>query len=101
LNIHISKAALTWFKEEVGLDTGSYVRFYPMIYGNSPVQENFSLGFSIEAPVDAIASSEAEGIHFYVEETDVWYFNGHDLYVEFNEAMDEVEYQYKLPKIKG
>ncbi|WP_284561102.1 hypothetical protein [Bacillus sp. T2.9-1] len=42
MNIHISKAALTWFKEEVGLDTGSYVRFYPMIYGNSPVQENLA-----------------------------------------------------------
>jgi len=98
LNIHISDTALTWFKDEVGLKPGSYVRFYPMIYGNSPVQENFSLGFSIEDPVDAIASTEVAGIQFYAEETDVWYFNGHDLYVKYNEAMDEVEYDYKLPK---
>lgn len=98
LNIHISNAALTWFKDEVGLQAGSHVRFYPMIYGNSPVQENFSLGFSIEAPVDAISSVTVAEIQFYVEETDVWFFNGHDLYVEYNETMDEVEYQYKLPK---
>lgn len=97
MDIYISNLALTWFKDEVGLQAGSHIRFYPMIYGSSPVQENFSLGFSVEEPVDTAASTTADGIQFYVEETDVWFFNGHDLHVEYNEAWNEVEYNYIKP----
>ncbi|ALC91274.1 HesB/YadR/YfhF family protein [Bacillus sp. FJAT-18017] len=97
MKINISKEALQWFKEEVGVEAGSNVKFFAKIYGSSPVQENFALGFSVEEPLDAAVSTEVDGIQFYVDETDLWFFNGHDLYVEYNESYDEVEFKYIKP----
>jgi uncharacterized protein YneR len=95
MDIVISKTALQWFKDEVELKTGDKVKFYPKVYGNSPVQEGFSLGFTVDNyPIDIITSFEADGMLFYIEERDVWFFNGHDLHVNFNEEKDEVEYSY-------
>ena len=28
---------------------------------------------------------------FYIEETDMWFFNGHDLHVDYNPKTDEIE----------
>lgn len=99
MDIVISKAALQWFKEEVELKSGDKVKFYPKVYGNSPVQEGFSLGFTVDNyPIEIITSYEAEGMLFYIEERDLWFFNGHDLHVNYNEEMDEVEYSYTKSK---
>ena len=98
MKIVISEGALQWFKNEVGLKKGDMVKFYSKIYGSSPVQENFALAFTVDNdPVDMKVITEADGITFYVEENDLWFFNGHDLYVGYNEKMDEVEYSYKKP----
>jgi uncharacterized protein YneR len=95
MDIVISKSALQWFKEEVELKTGDKVKFYPKVYGNSPVQEGFSLGFTVDnEPIDMITKFESEGILFYIEERDLWFFNDHDLQVSYNEEKDEVEYSY-------
>jgi uncharacterized protein YneR len=95
MDIVISKSALQWFKEEVELKIGDKVKFYPKVYGNSPVQEGFSLGFTVDnEPIDMITKFESEGILFYIEERDLWFFNDHDLQVSYNEEKDEVEYSY-------
>lgn len=95
MDIIISKSALQWFKGEVELKTGEKVKFYPKVYGNSPVQEGFSLGFTVDnEPIDMITKFESEGMLFYIEERDLWFFNGHDLHVNYNEEKDEVEYSY-------
>lgn len=94
--IKVSNDAINWFKEEVGLTAGKAVRFYPQIYGTSPVQEGFALAFTIEdKPSKVTINTEVEGITLFVEETDLWFFNGHDLYVEYNGAIDELEYKYE------
>ncbi|MEH7747237.1 HesB/YadR/YfhF family protein [Neobacillus drentensis] len=95
MEIVISTSALNWFKEEVELKKGDKVKFYPKVYGNSPVQEGFSLGFTVDNdPIDIIVKYEAEGFLFYIEERDLWFFNQHDLHVDYNEQRDEVEYSY-------
>lgn len=95
MEITVSEAAIKWFKEEVGLTEGDMVKFYSQIYGNSPVQENFALAFTIDnEPVDMEVKAEVAGIVFYVEERDIWFFSGHNLHVDFNERKDELEYSY-------
>jgi len=95
MKIEISGRALQWFKEEVGLDDGSKVRFYTKIYGTSPVQEGYALAFTIDYDSrDAAVHSVLDGITFFIGESDVWFFNGHDLFVEYNEKSDEVEFKY-------
>ncbi len=92
--ITITEQAIKWYKEEMELKNGDYIRFYTKFYGSSPVQETYSLGFTKEVPIDIIASTVHDGITFFVEESDLWFFDGHDLQVHYNEKNDEIEYQY-------
>ncbi|MDV2888159.1 HesB/YadR/YfhF family protein, partial [Alkalihalophilus pseudofirmus] len=83
------------FKEEVGLSEGSKIKFYSQIYGTSPVQENYALAFTVDnEPVDMAVNTEKDGIVFYIEGSDLWFFNGHDLHVDYNDKKDELEYSY-------
>ncbi|MEQ6390446.1 HesB/YadR/YfhF family protein [Bacillaceae bacterium S4-13-58] len=98
MKIEISEKALDWFKEEVGLEQGDKIHFYTQIYGTSPVREGYALAFTVDNDSrDAGVSTTKDGITFFINETDIWFFDGHDLYVEYNEAKDEVEYKYKKP----
>jgi uncharacterized protein YneR len=95
MEIVISESAVKWFKDEVGLKKGDKVKFYARIYGKSAVQENFSLGFTVDNdPIDMIVKTETEGLMFFIEGTDLWFFDEHDLHVDYNEQKDELEYSY-------
>ncbi|MDQ0226841.1 HesB/YadR/YfhF family protein [Bacillus sp. 7586-K] len=95
MKIEISEKAIHWFKEEVGLETGNKVRFFSQIYGTSPIQEGYALAFTINNDSkDAAVHTVKDGITFFIEESDLWFFKGHDLSVEYNEQIDELEYRY-------
>ncbi|WP_077214709.1 HesB/YadR/YfhF family protein [Bacillus dakarensis] len=98
MNIHISDNAIEWFKDEMDLEAGDKIKFFSKIYGTSPVQEGFSLGFTKDPdPINVVVSTEVEGILFFIEEGDLWFFDEHDLYVEYNKSSDELEFDYKKP----
>lgn len=97
MNIHISSDAASWYKKELGLVQGGFVRFYARYGGTSTIQSGFSLGISTEEPVDIGALIEKEGITFYIEEKDVWYFDEHDLTIELKPDANEPIFHY----IKG
>ena len=99
MKIGISNDALKWFKDEVELKAGDQVRFYVKIYGNSPVQEGFSLAFTVDnQPIDIAVKTEIDGLTFFIEGSDLWFFNGHDLNVDYNNEMDELEFSYIVPE---
>mgnify|MGYP001484008541 CR=1 FL=1 len=94
----ITDNALKWFKDDIGAQAGDKVRFYAQLYGTSPVQPGYSLAFSKgEEPVKMAVSVERDGILFFVEDTDEWYFAGHNLYVDYDPKEDELKYTYVLP----
>ncbi|ULT55880.1 HesB/YadR/YfhF family protein [Neobacillus drentensis] len=98
MKIDLSNTAIHWFKEEVDLKNGDKVRFYVKIYGSSPVQEGFSLAFTVDnEPIDIAVKTEKEGLTFFIEGADLWFFNGHDLHVDYNKEIDELEFSYVLP----
>src|SRR4051794_14127958 len=95
MEITVSKAAISWFKDEVELKNGDKVRFYAKIYGSSPVQENFALAFTVDnEPIDMSVKTEVEGLTFFIEGMDLWFFNGHDLHVDYIAEKDELEFSY-------
>lgn len=95
MKIHITSDALKWFKEEIDVHEGDMIKFYSKIYGNSPVQPGYSLAFTRDnTPLNIAVSEEIDGIIFYVEETDVWFFDGHDLHVDYDPKVDEIIYTY-------
>ncbi|MGD7024700.1 HesB/YadR/YfhF family protein [Rossellomorea vietnamensis] len=95
MNISFSDEALKWFKEEMDIEEGDFVRFYVRYGGSSPLHESFSLGVNKEEPIDMGSKKEVDGTTFFVEENDLWFFLEHDLYVNFNEKLHEPSYEYK------
>ncbi|MBS4194113.1 HesB/YadR/YfhF family protein [Lederbergia citri] len=95
MQIHLTGQAAEWFHNEMFLKKGDYVRFYVRYGGSSPIQQGFSLGVNKEEPIDAGVLEEKDGINYFIESRDAWYFDGHDLYVDYNEKLDEPLYEYK------
>lgn len=95
MNIFVNDRAADWYKEEMLLNKGDYIRFFARYGGCSTVQQGFSLGVSKEVETHSIAvSTNVNGVTYCIEEKDVWYFNGHDLFVDFNEKANEPEFRY-------
>jgi uncharacterized protein YneR len=89
MNIIIKQKAFEWYKEELDLKQGDFVRFYARYGGCSTVQKGFSLGVNKEEPISLGVKTVLEGITFFIEENDLWYFDNHDLIVDFNEQLNE------------
>ncbi|MEW4325659.1 HesB/YadR/YfhF family protein [Rossellomorea marisflavi] len=95
MKIHLSDEALAWFKDEMLVDEGEYVRFYVRYGGSSPLHDSFSLGVSKEEPIEAVETLKKADRTFFIEERDLWFFDGHDLFVEFDSKRQEPVYEYK------
>lgn len=94
MKINVSERAHEWFVEEMGLEKGDAVRFSGKIYGATEVHDNFSIAISISHPNDPLAIDEVDGISYFVEESDDWFFNGYDLEVDYNEKLHEADYHF-------
>jgi uncharacterized protein YneR len=95
MKIHISIDAFNWFKNEMQVEEGDHVRFYVRYGGSSPLHDSFSLGVNKDEPMEAGSIVELDNRSFFVEEGDLWYFDGHDLYVEYDNKLEEPLYEYK------
>ncbi|MDZ5472742.1 HesB/YadR/YfhF family protein [Bacillus sp. 31A1R] len=95
MNIHINDKAHAWYKEELDLKSGDYLRFFARYGGSSTVQKGFSLGISNEEPHDLGVETTKDGIHYYIEKKDLWYFDDKDLFVEFNEKAEEPVFKHE------
>ena len=95
MKISISDEAFNWYKEELHLQNGDTIRFQVRYGGCSTVQKGFSLGIEKQAPDTPVASVEKNGITFYVEESEAWYFDGHDLHIGFDNNLNEPKFEYR------
>ena len=95
LKLYISDEASKWFIEEMEPEEGDMIRFYARYGGSSPLHEGFSLGVTIDQPMEPSVMLEENGLTFFVEEKDVWYFSGHDLYVDVDPKRNELSYRYE------
>ncbi|MFD2444006.1 HesB/YadR/YfhF family protein [Bacillus sp. CGMCC 1.16607] len=96
MKIEVTKDAADWYKSEMSLQNGDKIRFFVRYGGLSTVQKGFSLGIEKEEPTDIGAKTTVEGILFYIEEKDLWYFDNHDLRVKLNTKWEEPEFEYSL-----
>ncbi|WP_455675581.1 HesB/YadR/YfhF family protein [Pradoshia sp.] len=94
MKIVIDEQSVAWYKEELILEDGDSIRFFPRYGGYSPIQSGFSLGISPEPVKDGKVKTESGGLTFFVEEEDLWYFDGHDLEIRFEEKKAEPTFHY-------
>ncbi|MBS4203483.1 HesB/YadR/YfhF family protein [Lederbergia citrea] len=95
MQIQITDRAAKWFQTEMLLQEGDYIRFYVRYGGASPIQAGFSLGVYKEEPFDIGVLHKQNGINYFIEERDLWYFNGHNLFVDYDDQSDGPLYDYK------
>ncbi|GHP12892.1 hypothetical protein YK48G_03170 [Lentilactobacillus fungorum] len=98
MKIIVTDAASKWFQTEMGLGNGNGVRFYGKVYGKTPVHDGFSLALTRDDdPNDVYTQTDKDGIHYFVDEDDRWFFKGYDLKVDFDPKKDpeNVVYTYQ------
>lgn len=95
MEIVIKEDALNWFKTEMEVISGDAIRFYARYGGSSPFHEAFSLGMNREQPHDIGIKNDVDGITFYIERDDLWFFNDHTLVVSVDQKLDELSYSYE------
>lgn len=95
MKIVISDEALQWFKEDMEVVQGESIRFFARYGGSSPLHEGFSLGVTKENPDDASVEISIDGVRYYIESRDEWFFDGHDLIVEVDPKLQELSYSYE------
>lgn len=95
MKLTITPKAVAWFKKELTIDEGMGVRFFGKVYGKTQVHEGFSIGMNVEAPEAPIVQVTEDGILFYADEADEWFFKGYDLVVDYDEKMDEPKYIFE------
>ena len=93
--IEVSNEAARWYKKELELNAGTFVRFFPRYSSGGGLHPGFSLGISVEEPHDPGITELAEDVTFYMEEHDMWYLRGYNLPVEYEESLDDISYVYK------
>ena len=96
MKIVITDEAFKWFKEEMEVEPGNYVRFYARYGGSSPFHEGFSLGMNREEPHEIGVETIVANVHLYIEKADEWFFNAHDLHVSVDPTLNELVYDYQL-----
>ncbi|MTD38444.1 iron-sulfur cluster biosynthesis protein [Erwinia sp. CPCC 100877] len=94
MELVITPRAQQWFKEEVGVTPDTGIRFYGKIYGKTEVHDGFSIAMSVEAPDQPLIIEVIDGITYFIEETDDWFFKGYDLQVDYDENKDEPKYVF-------
>jgi uncharacterized protein YneR len=94
MKIELNSQAKKWFKEEMHTAKGDFIRFYVRFGGSSPLHDGFSLGVSKEDPIEAAVTANHDGVTYFVEEKDLWYFDNHHLIVGFDEKLQEPAYEY-------
>ena len=90
MKIVLSNEALNWFKEEMAVVSGDSIQFFARYGGASPLHEGFSLGVRMEEPDEVAVETELEGVRYYIERRDEWYFVDHDLHVNVNPNVHEL-----------
>ncbi|MDW0109475.1 HesB/YadR/YfhF family protein [Sporosarcina aquimarina] len=98
MNIYISNDAARWFAEEMDAESGDAIRFFARYGGSSPLHEGFSLGIMKELPDEVAVEFIEDGVRYYIETRDLWYFDGHDLHVGVNDELGELHYEYVKPE---
>ncbi|WP_217585511.1 HesB/YadR/YfhF family protein [Lentibacillus saliphilus] len=93
MNITLTPSAANWYREDFDATETTAIRFFPR-YGFGGRIPGFSLGVKQATPVDVFTSTEVDGMLFFIEESDAWYFEGVELHVSFDEHVQAPQFNY-------
>lgn len=85
MQINMCEQVFNWYKKELDLTNGDCIRFYVRYGGLNSFIKGYSLGLDRDTPVQTHTQMQKDGITFYIEDCDTWYFEEKDLQIELNE----------------
>ncbi|MEG0373100.1 HesB/YadR/YfhF family protein [Enterococcus viikkiensis] len=94
MKLTITSKAQAWFKQELELAEGQGIKFYGKVYGKTQVHDGFSVGMAVDTPESPLVEEKDNGILYFVEEADEWFFKGYDLVVDYDAELDEPKYEF-------
>ncbi|MGX6442389.1 HesB/YadR/YfhF family protein [Neobacillus sp. K501] len=97
--ISIDERAVAWFNKEFEINKPFTIRLYPQYAGFGEKHKGYSLAFSAELPSNAGYTTDINGITFYVEGNDVWFFENTETYLSVNDLSEEIFVTYTDPAI--
>lgn len=89
MKLEVSKEAAEWYIRELNLKENDSVKFFGKVYGP---HGGFSFALAIMEPSRPLKMIKVEGINFYVEKSDDWFFADKDLSITFDQERDEPKY---------
>jgi uncharacterized protein YneR len=93
--ISIDERAATWFTSEFEFNKPFSIRMFPQYAGFGQKHKGYSMAFSAETPANIGFTKEINGITFFVEGSDVWFFEDTETYLSFDNRLNEIQVTYK------
>ncbi|KRO18548.1 HesB/YadR/YfhF family protein [Lacticaseibacillus saniviri] len=96
MKMTITDAASQWFKSELALpDQGAGIRFFGKVYGKTQVHDGFSIGMTRDdTPEETAMQVEKDGVLYYVNDVDAWFFERLNMTVDYDPKADEPKYEF-------
>lgn len=82
MELTVSNDAAKWYIKEMDLKPGDSIKFFGKVYGQ---HGGFSFAIAKEVPSKPFILITEEGINFYIEQFDEWFFTDKDLNVTMRE----------------
>lgn len=96
--LKVQEEAAQWYKNELELEDNDSLRFFVRYGGVGGLQPGMSLGVRPDSPAEPIAEDKQEGIRFYVEQEDAWYFDHYNVTVKYDRDKQEPDFDYYEPE---
>ena len=93
--ISIDERAASWFTREFEINKPFNIRMFPQYAGFGNKHKGYSLAFSAESPANIGYTNEVDGITFFVEGNDVWFFEDTETFLTVDRFLDELMVTYK------
>src|SRR5699024_7367164 len=88
MNIHVTKQAAEWYKQELDIDSGT-IRFFVRYGGSGGRIPGFFMGINFDAPISPVTSHTVEQLNFFIVESDSAYFEVSDVDITIDEEINE------------
>ena len=87
--ITMTPQASEWFRTEMHLHPGNGIKLFGKGYGETNAHQGFSQGIGrCDRPVDSVVDQVIDGIHYYIQAFDYWFFNGLDVAIDYDAQID-------------
>ena len=92
MTFEVSSQAAQWYIDELRLKEGDSIKFFGKVYGT---RSGFSFAIAKETATDPYKVVTIQGVNFYIEKTDEWFFQDIDLTVGMDPELNEPTFIYE------